>query len=421
MQKAILIMAATVPTGDGTRPATSAITAPCKPGTLSRRRDLVKKENCCHANRLDKRRHRRHDWVMNKRRRRSLPGDFWIWLTWIIFSVATNLTAAETISLPSVNSNFMLYRYSQNDLGPTYTPQSTTLKLWAPTSSKVEVALFEQADSTSFSATPMTCDRHGIWSVTMTGNLDGKYYRYQIALPGADGSPPTVVQVNDPYARGCSANTGKTLIYEPAKTNPEGWEQDQYVRLRHNVDAVLYEVHVRDFSINRNSGIAQRGKFLGMVETGTRTAEGQKSGLDHLAELGITHVHLLPVNDYAGGDERQKADEYTWYNWGYDPVLYATPEGSYAREPDGTARQREFKQLVQTFHQHQIGVVVDVVFNHTASTGSGLFPSSTRFSPDTITAPMPPATTPMEPAAGMNSPRNGPWPGNSSWIASSIG
>ena len=267
----------------------------------------------------------------------------------------------------------MTYRYPQDDLGATYAPAFTTLKLWAPTARKVEVVLFAEAGSTSFSSNQMTCDSHGIWSITIPGNLDGKYYLYQIALPGSEGSQPTVVQVNDPYARGSSANSGKTLIYDPSQTNPEGWAQDQFVHLRNNVDAVLYEVHVRDYSIHRNSGISHRGKYLGMVETGTRTPEGEKSGLDHLVELGITHVHLLPVNDYAGGDERQPAEGYTWYNWGYDPVLYATPEGSYASEPDGTARQREFKKMVQTFHQHDLGVVVDVVFNHTASTGLGPF------------------------------------------------
>jgi pullulanase len=178
-----------------------------------------------------------------------------------------------------------------------------------------------------------------------------------------------MVQVNDPYARGSSANSGRTLIYDPLKTNPEGWGQDQFVTLNNNADAVLYEVHVRDFSINRNSGIAHRGKYLGMVEAGTRTPEGVPSGLDHLTELGITHVHLLPVYDYASGDETQKVDDYTWYDWGYDPVLYNTPEGSYASDPNGTARQKEFKTMVQTFHQRHIGVVVDVVFNHTAATG----------------------------------------------------
>jgi pullulanase len=137
------------------------------------------------------------------------------------------------------------------------------------------------------------------------------------------------------------------------------------------VDAVLYEVHIRDFSINKNSGVANanRGKFSGMIQPDTKTPGGAASCLDHLFELGVTHVHLLPCFDYAGGDERQKADEYTWYNWGYDPVLYNTPEGSYATNPDGTTRQKEFKQLVQAFHRNHIGVVMDVVYNHTAATG----------------------------------------------------
>ena len=287
----------------------------------------------------------------------------------MVFLVATTLTATETPNAPSVNSNLFTYQYPQGDLGAVFTPQATTLKLWAPTAAQVAVALFADAHGATFSSIPMMHDPDGLWSVTIPGNLDGKYYLYQVTLPGADGHEPTVVQVNDPYARGCSANSGRTLIYDAAKTNPDGWEQDQFVSLRHNVDAILYEVHVRDFSISPDSGIPARGKYLGMVETGSRTPEGGKSGLDHLVELGITHVHLLPVNDYAGGDERQAVDAYTWYNWGYDPVLYNTPEGSYASEPDGTARQKEFKKLVQTYHQHHIGVVVDVVFNHTARTG----------------------------------------------------
>ena len=141
------------------------------------------------------------------------------------------------------------------------------------------------------------------------------------------------------------------------------------MELKHNVDAVLYEAHVRDLSIHPASGISARGKFLGLAETGTQSPEGLSTGLDHLTDLGITHVHLLPVNDYADGDERQPVDKYTWYNWGYDPALYLAPEGSYTSDPDGTARQQEFKRLVQAFHEHHLGVVVDVVFNHTASTG----------------------------------------------------
>jgi pullulanase len=165
------------------------------------------------------------------------------------------------------------------------------------------------------------------------------------------------------------------LIYDPVKTNPAGWDQDKFVTLRNPVDAILYEVHVRDFSINANSGTsaANRAKYLGMTEEGTKTSEGEKSGIGHLTELGITHVHLLPVNEYAGGDERQRADDYTWYDWGYDPVLFNTPEGAYTSNPDGTTRQKELKQMVQAFHRHHIGVVLDVVFNHTASTGLSRF------------------------------------------------
>jgi pullulanase len=321
--------------------------------------------------RLDKLRRRTYDFPMNNRRRlRSFDG-YGFWLAAILFIFAMNLTADNAFHMPLVQSNLMTYRYSQDDLGAVYKLQATTMKLWAPTATNVSVMLFSDATSPSISSKPMTCDSNGIWSVTINGDLAGKYYLYQIALPGANGRAPAVVQVNDPYARGCSANSGRTLIYDPVKTNPEGWERDQFVSLKNNVNAVLYEVHIRDFSINTNSGTSpdKRGKYLGMVEPGTRNPAGAKTGIDHLKELGITHVHLLPANDYAGGDERQKASAYTWYGWGYDPVLYETPAGSYASDPDGSARQMEFKEMVQAFHRQNMGVVMDVVFNHTAETG----------------------------------------------------
>ena len=286
---------------------------------------------------------------------------------------ATGLTlTGNFFCAHAMNSNLVTYRYPQDDLGAVFSPQATTMKLWAPTAKRVSVALFEEATHPAIASTPMACDSNGIWSVTFPGNLDGKYYLYQVALPGVHGSQPTIFPVNDPYARGCSANTGRTLIYDPVKTNPKGWDQDRFVSLSNNADAILYEAHVRDFSIHPDSGIsaANRGKYLGMVEAGTKTPSGEPSGIEHLKELGITHVHLLPVNVYAGGDEKQKADEYTWYNWGYDPVLFNTPEGSYATNPDSTTRQKEFKQMVQAFHRQHLGVVMDVVFNHTASTGS---------------------------------------------------
>jgi len=305
--------------------------------------------------------------------RRHLSWVLYLSVAWCMVVFASNLTAIEAPISASEKPSLIMYRYPKDDLGATYGPQATTMKLWAPTAKSVGIALFDDAVIPTSSLTPMTCDRNGIWSATITGNLAGKYYLYQVTLPGLTNSQPIVVQVNDPYARGCSANTGRTLIYDPAQTNPEGWDQDQFVSLKNNVDAVLYEAHVRDFSINRFSGIAKRGKYLGMVAAGTKTIGGAKTGLDHLEELGITHVHILPVSDYANGDEKQKVNEYTWYNWGYDPVLYNVPEGSYASNPDGTSRQKEFKQMVQGFHQCHIGVVMDVVFNHTAATGLSRF------------------------------------------------
>ena len=264
------------------------------------------------------------------------------------------------------------YRYSGDDLGAVYSPQATVIKVGRPPRRPFVCFYLMTLSINRTDIVPMARNSEGIWSATLEGDMDGKYYLYEITLLPPGSGRPTIHRVNDPYARGCSANSGRTLIYNPTKTNPPGWDDDHFVALKNNVDAVLYETHVRDFTIKKNSGVSDnhRGKYLGMVEEGTRTPEGEKSGLDHFKELGITHVHLMPVFDYAAGDDRQKADDYTWYDWGYDPVLYNTPEGSYASNPDGTARQKEFKEMVRGFHKNNIGVVMDVVYNHTAATGA---------------------------------------------------
>lgn len=263
------------------------------------------------------------------------------------------------------------YVYPKDDLGAVYSPQGTSITLWAPTAKSVNVFLFSDAKDPTSSTIPMSRDADGVWSARLEGDQNGKYYLYQLTHEQVGVGGTTIYCVNDPYARGCSANSERTLIYNPRLTDPAAWSADRFVTLKQNVDAVIYEGHVRDFTINTNSGVSRghRGKYLGMVEAGTWTPPNERSGLDHLKELGITHIHLLPTFDYANGDERQDADHYNWYNWGYDPVLYNTPEGSYATNPDGTARQREFKLMVQAFHRNHIGVIFDAVFNHTDSIG----------------------------------------------------
>lgn len=278
-------------------------------------------------------------------------------------------TRAQSEMTPALSSAAQFY--AGDDLGAVYTLTATTVKLWAPTARKVSLLLYPDAESEDFQTVPMTRAENGVWSAALAGDMAGKYYLYEVTH--VIGGKTAVYHVNDPYARGCSANSRRTLIFDPQKTNPKGWAHDHFVTLKNNTDAVLYEVHVRDFTINKNSGVSDgnRARYNGLVEAGARTPEGEAAGLDHLLELGVTHVHLLPVFDYAGGDETQKPGQYTWYNWGYDPLLYNTPEGSYATSPNGITRQKEFKEMVQALHRHHLGVVMDVVFNHTAATGTG--------------------------------------------------
>jgi pullulanase len=312
------------------------------------------------------------NWADGRVRRWHDPDRTWH-SGWSLAAICLAGLGGHLTSLQGQASNEDLgrYVYAGDNLGAVYRPEATTIRLWAPTARSVTVRLFADARSLDAQVVPMSSAPDGLWSARLEGDQDGKYYLFEIAHPETAGAGAAVCRVNDPYARGSAANSARTLIYDPRKTDPPGWDEDRYVTLPQNVDAILYELHIRDFSIDRSSGVTdrRRGKYLGVVQGGTRTPSGESSGLDHLKELGVTHVHLLPAFDYANGDETETADGYTWYNWGYDPVLYNTPEGSYASDPDGTARQREFKQLVRTLHQSNIGVIMDVVYNHTAATG----------------------------------------------------
>ncbi|MCG6187320.1 type I pullulanase [Maribellus maritimus] len=248
--------------------------------------------------------------------------------------------------------------YEKDDLGVFWTPEKTLVKIWAPTAKIVEFRLYKDGTTGEpFHKTQLQAGSNGTWSTVLLGDYDGKFYTFRIN----DGE--WLEETPDIYARCVGINGLRGMIYNPKKTNPENWENDSSPKLPHYTDAVIYETHVRDFSIAENSGIQSKGKFLGFTEEDTKTTEGIATGLSHLKELGITHVHLLPVYDFFTVDEEKPLEK---YNWGYDPLHYNALEGSYSSNPsDGTVRIKEFKKLVQALHTNGIGVVLDVVYNHT--------------------------------------------------------
>ncbi|MDR0636704.1 MAG: type I pullulanase [Treponema sp.] len=276
------------------------------------------------------------------------------------------------------------FYYNGADLGVSYAAAQSVFKLWAPTATTVSVALYDDAgvynaegkvtnhETTNLSA--MTKDAAtGVWSATVTGNLDGKYYLYRVEF--ADG---TVNYAADPYAKAVSANGQRMAIVNLAATNPAAWQPAARPAFSGNMqDAVLYELHVRDFSIDDDSGMTNKGKFLAFTETATKNSAGAASGVDHLKALGITHVHLLPSFDFASLNELNADDPSSpnpKFNWGYDPRNYNVPEGFYSTNPrDPTSRIREFKAMVQALHNAGIRVVMDVVYNHTFETGGAPF------------------------------------------------
>jgi pullulanase len=213
------------------------------------------------------------------------------------------------------------------------------------------------------------------YCTSLKGDLAGQYYIYAITL--FENGQEITNWVVDPYSTASAPNSAKSYIYDEAAVNlaVKAWDKDKYVTLKNNVDAVIYELHVRDYTIDKSSGIAEvnKGKFLGLTQTNSKSPDNLVTGLANIKELGITHVQLLPVYDYGTGDETSMNNAYPWYNWGYDPVLYNNVEGSYASNTVGTARQEELKTLIATLHQNNIGVIKDVVFNHTFQTGNDTF------------------------------------------------
>ena len=264
------------------------------------------------------------------------------------------------------------FTYTGKDLGAVWTAEGTTFKVWAPTAEQVRVALYvggTAGENDLVEIIPMVRMAAGVWKASASGNRHGQYYTYLVKRGGEE------VEAVDPYARTTGVNGKRGMIIDLASTNPKGWDKDENPNpLKSYTDAVLYELHVRDFSIDETSGVslANRGKYLAFTENGTKTPSGTPTCMDYLKSLGITHLHLLPVYDYGSVDESRL--DVPQFNWGYDPVNYNAPEGSYSTDPyHGEVRVAEFKQMVKALHDNGISVVMDVVYNHVFEAGSFCF------------------------------------------------
>lgn len=257
--------------------------------------------------------------------------------------------------------------YTGTDLGLTYSPRSSQFRIWAPTATEAKIFFYKEgAGDTALYSIPMMKSVKGTWLAVQKKDLKGLFYTFLVKINNQWSQ-----EIPDPYAKAVGVNGKRAMVIDLKSTNPTGWEKDKSPAFSNKTDAIIYELHVRDASIAKNSGIQQKGKFLGLTEKATKNTAGLSTGLDHIKELGVTHVHLLPFYDYNSIDET-KPD--TKYNWGYDPLNYNVPEGSYATNAyDGVTRIKEFKQLVKTFHENGLRVVMDVVYNHTALTENSNF------------------------------------------------
>ena len=249
-----------------------------------------------------------------------------------------------------------------------YTPSVTSFHLWSPNADEVRLMLYEEAEGGhAFQTHHMKLGDDGTWHVDVNEDLKGKFYAFNVKMQDEWlGDTPGL------FAKAVGINGHRGAIIDMVQTNPIGWENDRKPALRSVADVVVYEMHHRDFSIDASSGIEHKGQFLALTEQGTQSPEGLTTGIDHLKELGVTHVHLLPSYDYASIDEHTFKDSH--YNWGYDPQNYNVPDGSYATDPtQPLTRIMEFKQMVQALHQAGIRVVLDVVYNHTYNAATSAF------------------------------------------------
>ncbi len=248
--------------------------------------------------------------------------------------------------------------YTGNDLGAVYSPKMTRFKVWAPEAESVKLNLYKQGEGDNLiDQHIMKKSANGTYVFEKQGDCNGIYYTYTVVNHGEEQ------EAVDPYTKAAGVNGQRGMVINLAKTNPQGFEMDGYRNPEHITDAIIYEGSVRDFTMDESSGVFHNGKFLGLTEANTTNHFGEATALDYISGLGVTHVQILPAFDFETVDEKnQKAQ----YNWGYDPDNYNVPEGSYAVSPyDGAVRIQEMKQMVLALHSRGIGVIMDVVFNHT--------------------------------------------------------
>lgn len=249
-----------------------------------------------------------------------------------------------------------------------YSPIETKFTLWAPTAEEVRVLLYDSGnEGSAYQTLSLEMGEDGIWNTSIKEDLKGKFYTFNVKVNGKWlGDTPGIM------AKAVGVNGKRAAVIDLRSTDPEGWANDVRPLLKDYADIIVYEMHHRDFSLDSVSGIRNKGKFLALTELGTTTSQGEKTGIDHLKELGVTHVHILPSYDYASVDE-SKPDK-AQYNWGYDPQNYNVPDGSYSTDPyKPDVRIKEFKQMVQALHKAGIRVVLDVVYNHNFNTEESNF------------------------------------------------
>lgn len=286
-----------------------------------------------------------------------------------IYLTMAALSASMAANAENPDEIYLSYpNYPGEDLELTVDGQGTHWRLWSPKAEGARVILYDSDRNThAVDTIEMTRGDGGTWVAADPRQLYGRFYTFSILDKGKwlDETPGV-------WAKAVGTNGHRAAIIDFATTDPEGWGSDKGPDIAHINDAVIYEMHHRDFSVHPSSGIVNKGKFLALTEKSTTNPNGESTGIDHLKDLGITHVHILPSYDYNSVDEANLPSNQ--YNWGYDPYNYNAPEGSYSTNPaDPAVRIREMKEMIKSLHDNGIGVIMDVVYNHTADNDKSNF------------------------------------------------